>query len=150
MLHPHPKYQQRRQRRREDDEKKLKNIHEHNVKMENSSQIWEIKFDDRNFTRREEYDLKQRILINKIWVHFIAYMTNIYPRYWKQVGIIVFRAPHSLHWMHKHILQEGRFKPLDLNTDVDEYMEHLRDKHGGRGVFLRDPPFSTRNPRFVE
>jgi hypothetical protein len=66
ILRPHPKYQHLRQRSREDDRKKLEKLREYNKKMENVSQIWEIKFDDRNFTGREEYDLKQRILINKI------------------------------------------------------------------------------------
>jgi hypothetical protein len=82
-------------------------------------------------------------------VHIITYITTFFPRFCKNIGIIVLRHPHSLHWMHTHILQQGQFKPLDLNTNVDEYMEHLRDKHGGRGIFLKDPPFSTRNPRFV-
>jgi hypothetical protein len=76
-------------------------------------------------------------------------VTNIFPRFWKQVGIIVFRKAKSLHWIHKHILQQGQFKPLDLNTDCDEYMQHLHDKYGPH-IFLQDPPMASRNPRFVD
>jgi hypothetical protein len=147
MLRPHPKYQHLRDRSREDDRKKLEKLHEYNKKMENASQIWEIKFDE--LTIQEDYDLRQRILVHKMWVHILLYFHRTPPVQFKQVGIIVLRVPRSLHWMHKHILQQGRFKPLDLNTDVDEYMQHLQNKHGIR-YFLKDPPFSTGNPRFVD
>jgi hypothetical protein len=115
--------------------------------MENVSQIWQIKFDDLSF--RETYDLKQRILVYKSWVHILSYWTTVFPRFTKQIGIIFFRVPHSLHWMYKHILQQGKFKPLDLNTDPDEYMQHLHDKYGN-GVFMKDPPFASRKPHIID
>jgi hypothetical protein len=147
MERPHPKYLQRRQQRREKDDKKLEKLLERNKKMENVSQIWQIKFDDLPIP--EHFDLKQRILINKMWVHIISYFHRTLPVGNKYIGIIMFRVPHSLHCIYKHILQQGQFKLLNLNTDPDEYMQHLHDKYGPH-FFLKNPPFTTRNPHIVD
>jgi hypothetical protein len=147
MLRPYPKYQHLRDRHREDDRKKLEKLLEHNKKMENVSQIWQIKFDD--LPMREHFDLKQRILIYKMWVYILTYFHRTPPVGYKYIGIILFRVPRSLYWMHKHILQQGQFKPLNLNTDPDEYMQYLHDKYKPH-FFLKDPPFATRNPHMVD
>jgi hypothetical protein len=66
--------------------------------------------------------------------------------FFKRAGIIVFKTPKSLHWMHTHILLQGKFKPVDEHTNPDEYAQHLKDKYGNgflTGYFLKDQPFAN-------
>jgi hypothetical protein len=105
-------------------------------------------------------------IINKIscWA-FVYTESNLLRNNYRLDGYIIFRQPQNQNWLEICLDKDGTYLNSDehpnkyrkraLETvhafaDVDEYMEHLRDKHEGGGVFLRDPPFSTRNPRFVD
>jgi hypothetical protein len=51
--------------------------------------------------------------------------------------------------MHTNILAQGKFKSLDVNTNPDQYADHLKNKYGNH-FFLKDPNFATLHLHIVQ